>query len=153
MIVIRETEKLLKDTYLQTIREGISKGERVNTLSVAEILGSRAVVGGIEYELQNWFGTITITDKAFHAAEDNPTAFVNLLSGEIESMVERLAAQMDAMAICIDIPKMRLYQLCDWTWLTDENGSILKQDISNPWYTATLVKYAVIAPKGNGGAK
>lgn len=35
-----------------------------------------------------------------------------------------------------------LNQLCDWQWLSDENGKILKQNISKPAYNATLVKYA-----------
>jgi hypothetical protein len=35
-----------------------------------------------------------------------------------------------------------MHQLCDWTWLTGEDGSILKQQHGKPVYTATLVKYA-----------
>ena len=35
-----------------------------------------------------------------------------------------------------------LYQLCDWEWLEDEDGKILKQVAGKPAYCATLVKYA-----------
>ncbi|MDE6442551.1 MAG: phage major capsid protein [Clostridia bacterium] len=35
-----------------------------------------------------------------------------------------------------------LYQLCDWEWLEDEDGKILKQIPGKAAYTATLVKYA-----------
>ena len=35
-----------------------------------------------------------------------------------------------------------LNQLCDWLWLSDENGKILKQKGTEPFYAATLVKYA-----------
>lgn len=35
-----------------------------------------------------------------------------------------------------------LHQLCDWQWLTDDDGRILKQVPGKPVYTATLVKYA-----------
>ena len=35
-----------------------------------------------------------------------------------------------------------LYQLCDWEWLEDEDGKILKQIQGKPAYSATLVKYA-----------
>ena len=35
-----------------------------------------------------------------------------------------------------------LHQLCDWEWLEDEDGSILKQKPGYPCYSATLVKYA-----------
>ncbi len=36
----------------------------------------------------------------------------------------------------------RLCQLCDWEWLEDEDGSILKQIAGKAAYSATLVKYA-----------
>lgn len=35
-----------------------------------------------------------------------------------------------------------LHQLCDWEWITGENGNILIPSATTPTYTATLVKYA-----------
>ncbi len=35
-----------------------------------------------------------------------------------------------------------LHQLCDWQWLSGEDGRILQQVPGKPIYTATLVKYA-----------
>ena len=35
-----------------------------------------------------------------------------------------------------------LHQLCDWQWLTGDDGRVLKQIPGKPVYTATLVKYA-----------
>ena len=35
-----------------------------------------------------------------------------------------------------------LHQLCDWEWLTNNDGSILRQKEGYPTYSATLVKYA-----------
>jgi hypothetical protein len=35
-----------------------------------------------------------------------------------------------------------MHQLCDWSWLSNEDGSILKQQSGKPTYSATLVKYA-----------
>jgi len=35
-----------------------------------------------------------------------------------------------------------LHQLCDWQWLADDDGRVLKQIPGKPIYTATLVKYA-----------
>ena len=35
-----------------------------------------------------------------------------------------------------------MHQLCDWTWLSNEDGSILKQIPGKATYMATLVKYA-----------
>jgi hypothetical protein len=35
-----------------------------------------------------------------------------------------------------------MHQLCDWSWLSNEDGTILKQQTGKPTYSATLVKYA-----------
>ena len=46
-----------------------------------------------------------------------------------------------------------LHQLCDWQWLENENGSILKQIAGKAAYSATLVKYAELLcarPNGQG---
>ena len=47
-----------------------------------------------------------------------------------------------------------LHQLCDWEWLEDEDGKILKQIPGKAAYSATLVKYAeLICRKPYGRAK
>lgn len=46
-----------------------------------------------------------------------------------------------------------LHQLCDWQWLADDDGKVLKQIPGKPVYTATLVKYAELMcsrPNGQG---
>ena len=44
-----------------------------------------------------------------------------------------------------------LHQLCDWQWLSSDEGKILKQVAGKPVYTATLVKYAdLICARPNG---
>lgn len=42
----------------------------------------------------------------------------------------------------LNIEDFKLHQLCDWEWLCDENGNVLKQVVGKPVYKATLVKYA-----------
>lgn len=46
-----------------------------------------------------------------------------------------------------------MYEMCDWKWLEDESGRILKQNANSPTYSATLVKYAELLcekPSGQG---
>ncbi len=46
-----------------------------------------------------------------------------------------------------------MYEMCDWKWLEDESGRILKQNPNYPTYSATLVKYAELIcerPAGQG---
>lgn len=40
-----------------------------------------------------------------------------------------------------------LNQLCDWAWLEDEGGRILRQVAGKAAYSATLVKYAELVCK------
>ncbi len=46
-----------------------------------------------------------------------------------------------------------LYELCDWKWIEDEGGRVLRQNAGYPTYSATLVKYAELIcdkPFGQG---
>lgn len=42
----------------------------------------------------------------------------------------------------LNTKEFTMHQLCDWQWLEDEGGKILRQKAGYPCYTATLVKYA-----------
>ncbi len=44
-----------------------------------------------------------------------------------------------------------LYEMCDWKWLEDESGRVLKQIPNYPAYQATLVKYAELVCDRPGG--
>lgn len=47
-----------------------------------------------------------------------------------------------------------MYEMCDWKWLEDESGRILKQNPGYPTYSATLVKYAeLLCERPNGQAR
>lgn len=48
----------------------------------------------------------------------------------------------------------KLHQLCDWKWLENEQGRILRQNQGKPTYAATLVKYAeLVCDRPAGQAK
>lgn len=54
----------------------------------------------------------------------------------------------------LDSSKFTLHQLCDWTWIEGDGGTVLHQDAGMPTYSATLVKYAdLICDQPNGQAK
>lgn len=56
----------------------------------------------------------------------------------------------------IDTDDFSLNQLCDWAWIEDEGGRILKQVAGKAAYSATLVKYAELVckrPCGQGVIK
>lgn len=48
----------------------------------------------------------------------------------------------DDRILFLNTDDFALYQLCDWEWLEDEDGKILKQVPGKAAYAATLVKYA-----------
>lgn len=54
----------------------------------------------------------------------------------------------------LNTSEFKLHQLCDWKWLENEQGKILRQNQGKPTYAATLVKYAeLICDKPAGQAK
>lgn len=57
----------------------------------------------------------------------------------------------DDSILLVNSSDFTMHQLCDWEWLTNEDGSILKQKENYAIFTATLVKYAdLICAKPNG---
>ena len=48
----------------------------------------------------------------------------------------------DDRILFVNTEDFSLNQLCDWEWLEDEDGRILKQIRGKAAYSATLVKYA-----------
>lgn len=60
----------------------------------------------------------------------------------------------DGTMYLLNTKDFALHQLCDWRWLEDEAGKIIRQKAGFPAYTATLVKYAdLICSRPNGQAK
>lgn len=60
----------------------------------------------------------------------------------------------DGSMFLLNTKDFALHQLCDWRWLEDEGGRIIRQKAGYPAYTATLVKYAdLICSRPNGQAK
>ncbi|MBE5745762.1 MAG: phage major capsid protein [Clostridiales bacterium] len=60
----------------------------------------------------------------------------------------------DGTMYLLNTKDFELHQLCDWRWLEDESGRIIRQKAGFPSYTATLVKYAdLICSRPNGQAK
>lgn len=54
----------------------------------------------------------------------------------------------------LDTDAFTLHQMCDWEWMSDENGNVLTPKAGYPVYTATLVKYAdLICSRPSGQAK
>ena len=60
----------------------------------------------------------------------------------------------DGTMYLLNTKDFSLHQLCDWQWLSGEDGRILRQNAGYPTYSATLVKYAdLICNRPAGQAK
>ena len=60
----------------------------------------------------------------------------------------------DGTMYLLNTSEFALHQLCDWQWLSGEDGRILRQNAGYATYSATLVKYAdLICNKPAGLAK
>lgn len=79
---------------------------------------NRRVVNSID--ARTGYGAVTVNDVPVYADKFCPDDRILFLNSE----------------------DFALYQLCDWEWLEDEDGKILKQIPGKAAYSATLVKYA-----------
>lgn len=96
----------------------------------ALIADNRRVVNSTEAHAG--FGVITVNDVPVYADKYCP----------------------DGEVLFLNTDDFSLNQLCDWEWLEDESGKILKQVHGKAAYGATLVKYAeLICKKPCGQAK
>ena len=66
--------------------------------------------------------------------------FTSVLFCGIPVLRNRFETENNMMLLNTD--QFTLHQLCDWEWLTHNDGSILKQKEGYASYSATLVKYA-----------
>lgn len=89
----------------------------------ALIANNRRVVNSTD--VNTGFGVITVNDVPVYADKYCP-------EGKI---------------IFVNTNDFSLNQLCDWEWLEDESGKILKQIPGKAAYSATLVKYAELVCK------
>lgn len=86
---------------------------------IASLLdANRRVVNTID--ARAGYGTVTVNDVPVYADKYCP----------------------DDRILFLNTDDFALYQLCDWEWLEDEDGKILKQVAGKAAYAATLVKYA-----------
>lgn len=54
----------------------------------------------------------------------------------------------------LDSSAFKMHQLCDWQFIENENGKVLRQTQGKPTYSATLVKYCdLVCERPNGQAK
>lgn len=86
---------------------------------IASLIDSnRRVVNSID--ARTGYGAVTVNDVPVYADKFCP----------------------DDRILFLNSADFALYQLCDWEWLEDEDGKILKQIPGKAAYSATLVKYA-----------
>ncbi len=86
---------------------------------IASLLdANRRVVNTID--ARAGYGTVTVNDVPVYADKFCP----------------------DDRILFLNTDDFALYQLCDWEWIEDEDGKILKQMSGKAAYSATLVKYA-----------
>lgn len=84
---------------------------------------NRRVVNSID--ARTGYGSVTVNDVPVYADKFCP----------------------DDRILFLNTADFSLNQLCDWEWLEDEDGKILKQVPGKASYTATLVKYAELVCK------
>ncbi len=107
------------------------------------IVCSAGVKRGYQYYLANYRSNIDVMELAggYKAISYNGIPVVSDRFAPANTMY------------LLNTKEFNLHQLCDWKWLEDEGGRVIKQAQNKPTYSATLVKYAdIICNKPSGQA-
>ncbi|MDE7306692.1 MAG: phage major capsid protein, partial [Clostridia bacterium] len=118
------TEDILSDTldymeeYFNSKINVILCSYKTRKKIAALVNANRRVVNSID--ARTGYGAVTVNDVPVYADRFCP----------------------DDRILFLNADDFSLYQLCDWEWLEDEDGKILKQVPGKASYSATLVKYA-----------
>ncbi|MDE6597423.1 MAG: phage major capsid protein, partial [Clostridia bacterium] len=118
------TEDILSDTldymeeYFNSKISIILCSYKTKKKIAALVNANRRVVNSID--ARTGYGAVTVNDVPVYADRFCP----------------------DDRILFLNADDFSLYQLCDWEWLEDEDGKILKQVPGKASYSATLVKYA-----------
>lgn len=149
--VNRDTEKW----FTPYIKEGVGAIDELDIQTAIDEI-ERKSGGEVDFIMCSW-GVRRALQKAFAT---NKTALQTMeLAGGYKAIsyngipivVDRFCPK--GTMYLLNSKDFALHQLCDWQWLSDDDGRVLKQIPGKPVYTATLVKYAELMcsrPNGQG---
>lgn len=125
----KATASTLTDTVIQ---------KAIDTLD--EVAGSAAdfivCSGGVKRAYQEYL----ITNRANIDVMNLAGGYKAISYNGIPVVSDRFAPE--GTMYILNTADFHLHRLCDWRWLEDNEGRVIKQVANKPVYTATLVKYA-----------
>lgn len=126
---IKESVGALDELTIQTAIDMVEEtsGSKINFIVCS--WGVRRALTALLAENRSYVNTV-----------DLEGGFKAISFGGIPVVADRFCP--DGTMYLLNTDDFCLHQLCDWQWLEDEEGRVLKQVAGKPVYTATLVKYA-----------
>lgn len=97
------------------------------------------------YKTRKKIAALLANNRQVVNSTDVHTGFGVITVNDVPVYADRFCP--DDRILFINTDDFSLNQLCDWEWLEDESGKILKQTPGKAAYTATLVKYAELICK------
>ncbi|MCL2374909.1 MAG: phage major capsid protein [Firmicutes bacterium] len=126
------------------IQEGIDRLENVAGSTVDFI----AVAADVKYAYQEFMGQFKRNIDIMELEGGFRTLSYNGIPLVYDRFVE------DGAMYLLNTKSFKMHQLCDWRYLENESGKILRQAADRPTFTATLVKYCdLICSRPNGQGK
>ncbi len=97
------------------------------------------------YKTRKKIAALIANDRRVVNTTDVRTGFGTIAVNDVPVYADKYCP--DDRILFLNTDDFSLNQLCDWEWLEDESGKILKQMAGKAAYTATLVKYAELICK------
>lgn len=129
-----------------TLSGSLTESELVNVIdSLAEDADSHIDMILCSYSARKNIAALVADSRRIINTTDVNAGYGGVFVSGVPVIAEKYCPEN--MIFFVNSKDFSLNQLCDWEWLEDEDGKILKQVAGKPAYGATLVKYAELICK------
>ncbi|MGN0805809.1 MAG: phage major capsid protein [Candidatus Coproplasma sp.] len=139
--ISKESDSFLKP-YITTIeRSALTEDDLLKTIDeIEEESGGKINMILCSYATKRLITKLFDTSRHIINSTDIAAGCTSLYINEVPVYADKFCPESRIYFLNTD--DFVLNQLCDWSWLEDENGRVLKQVAGKASYSATLVKYA-----------
>ena len=132
--------------YSKTLEDPLTEDDLTEVLDfMEENYNSKINMILCSYSVRRKIANLIADKKLVVNSLDANTGYGTVTVNGIPVYADRFCP--DGLIYFINTDDFSLNQLCDWEWLEDEDGKILKQVPGKAAYSATLVKYAELICK------
>ncbi|MGN1060205.1 MAG: phage major capsid protein [Candidatus Coproplasma sp.] len=137
----KESEPYFKPVIISLERSALSTDDLIKMVDeIEEDSGHKVNMILCSYKTRRLIASLFEASRHIVNSTDIEAGCSSLYINEVPVYADKFCP--DNRIYILNTNDFVLNQLCDWSWIEDESGRVLKQIPNKPVYTATIVKYA-----------